>query len=68
MAKEKQKAILLKTDLGGNVNLEKDGENYYVVFNVRGKQPFFIELPLLESLVQNYREVAKAQGDYKNAK
>lgn len=64
--KPEAKSKLLKTDLGGNINLEKENGIYYVIFNVKGKEPFFIELPLLDSLVTNYREVAKAQGDYKN--
>jgi len=64
-APAKQKAELLKVDLGGSVHLEKENGAYYAIFNVKGKEPFFIELSLLEKIITNYVEVAKAQGDYK---
>lgn len=64
--KVKKIAQLLKQDLAGNVHFEKEQGQYYVIFNVNSKQPFFVELSLLEKLVTNYREIAKAQGDYKN--
>ena len=60
-----KKAELLKVDLGGSIHLEKEGGAYYAIFNVKGKEPFFIELSLLDKIITNYVELAKAQGDYK---
>lgn len=64
--KPKKIAKLLKQDLAGNVHFEKEQGQYYVIFNVNSKQPFYVELDLLDRLVENYKEIAKAQGDYKN--
>ena len=63
-----KKAELLKVDLGGAVHLEKEDGKYYVIFNVNGKQPFWVQLPLLNKLVENYNLIAQAQGDKPNAK
>lgn len=62
------KATVLKSDLGDNVHLEKESGRYYVIFNVRGKEPFFIEFELLDRLATNWREIIRAQGDLKNDK
>ena len=64
--KAKKIAQLLKQDLAGNVHFETEQGQYYVIFNVNSSQPFFVELGLLDKLVTNYKEIAKAQGDFKN--
>jgi len=63
--KKVKKSQLLKSDLADNVHLEKSEGKYYAIFNVHGKEPFFIEFDLLDKLATNWREIIRAQGDLK---